>query len=68
MALWPVSCDGARVGAPKQQEGSFSNDVAHYEEKIYVPDESESYVRITLRELFHHNIVIKLEPPLSSLK
>jgi hypothetical protein len=57
LALWHVGCDGARVGAPKQQEGSFSNNVAPYnyrldnEETIFIPDESESYVRITPREL-----------------
>jgi hypothetical protein len=63
LALWHVGCDGARVGAPKQQEGSFSNEVAPYEEEMYIPDESESYVRIALRELVVH-YVVKLEHPL----
>jgi hypothetical protein len=47
LALWHMSCDGARVGSPKQQEGSLSSDVIPYEEETYTPDESESYVRIT---------------------
>ncbi len=45
LALWHVGCDGARVGAPKQQEGSFSNEAAPYEEEMYISDEFESFVR-----------------------
>ena len=39
-------CTGARVGASKQQEGGLSNEVAPYEEKTYIRDESKSIVRI----------------------
>ena len=52
LALWHVSCDGTIVGAPEQPEGSFSTEVAPYEGKMNVPDESESYVRELPRELY----------------
>jgi hypothetical protein len=52
--LWHVSCcDGAALRATKQQEWNFTNEVAPYAygEDMHIPDEPESYVRITPREL-----------------
>ena len=67
LALWHFGCDGATVGAPKQQEGGLSTEVATYEEKMHVPDvPEESYVRITPRDLYAH-YVIKLELSLIAL-
>jgi hypothetical protein len=52
VALWHVGCrTGARVGASKQQEGGLSNEVAPYEEKTYIRDESKSIVRIAVHAL-----------------
>jgi hypothetical protein len=65
LTLWHVGCDGATVSVQKQQEGSFSDVVAPYEEKLYIPDESESYVRMIPREFNAHH-VIKLQHPLLS--
>jgi hypothetical protein len=54
LALWHVGCHGATVGVQKQQEGGVSNEVASNEEMMYIPNESESYVRTTPREFNAH--------------
>ena len=51
-ALWHVVfCTGARVGASKQQEGDLSNEVAPYEEKTRIRDDTKSIVRIAAHAL-----------------